>query len=146
MLTRNTSYTGRPNFIKDPFTVNRTGGLQIDWENVDADDYTDEASGKKIIPAGTAMGNLLSSGGAMSPRVVTTNPAIGFLEGDAVEDDLVASESGYGLIVGATLYENLLPDATGGPPATLAAGIKTELEDSCPRGFHFITYSDSRIP
>lgn len=146
MLTRQTTYPGRPNFLKTPGNaIDRTGGLQIDWDNVDADDYTDTASGKKIIPSGTVMGNLLSAGGAMSPRVDTTNPAIGLLEGDAVEGELVDSLSGYGLIVGGVVYENLLPDSTGGPPATLASDIKDELEASCPRGFHFILYEDSRI-
>jgi hypothetical protein len=144
MLTRQSLYIGRPAWLKTPGNAaDRTGGRQIDWANVDADDYTDPASGKKIIPSGTAMGTLLGSG-KMSPRVVTTNPAVGLLEGDAIEDDLVHSISGYGLMVGGTVYENLLPDATGGPPATLAAGIKTELQANCPRGWQFEVYQDTR--
>lgn len=142
MLTRQSLLIGRPTFLKDPYTVFRTGGRQIDWANVGAG-YIDAASGKKIIPSGTAMGTLLGSG-KMSPRVVTTNPAVGLLEGDAVEDSLVDSLSGYGLIVGATVYENLLPDSAGGPPAVLASAIKTELQANCPRGFQFEVYQDTR--
>lgn len=111
----------------------------IDWANVDVA-YVDATSGKKVIPAGTAMGLLLGAGAGMSPRVVTTNPAVGLLEGDAVEDELNAALSGYGLILGATVYENLLPDATGGPPATIAAGIKTELGAA----FIYVVYEDDR--
>lgn len=143
MLTRQTTYIGRPNFLKSPGNVAfRTGGRQIDWANVGAG-YIDSASGKKIIPAGTAMGTLLGSG-KMSPRVVTTNPAVGLLEGDAVEDSLVDSLSGYGLLVGGVVYENLLPDATGGPPATLPSAVKTELQANNPIGWQFEVYQDTR--
>jgi len=142
VITRHSLNIGRPTFLKDPHTVNRTGGRQIDWANVNSS-YINAASGKKVIPAGTVMGTLLGSG-KMSPRVVTTNPAVGVLEGDAVEDDLVHSLSGYGLIVGATVYENLMPDATGGPPAVLASAVKTELQANAPRGWQFEVYQDVR--
>jgi hypothetical protein len=143
MLTRQSLYIGRPTWLKTPGNAAfRTGGKQIDWANVGAG-YVDAATGKKIIPSGTAMGTLLGSG-KMSPRVVTTNPAVGLLEGDAIEDDLVHSLSGYGLMVGGVVYENLLPDATGGPPAVLAAGIKTELQANCAMGWQFEVYQDTR--
>ena len=143
MLTRQSLTLGRPNFLKTPGNAtDRTGGRQIDWANVSSA-YLNAASGRKIIPAGTAMGTLLGSG-KMSPRVVTTNPAVGLLEGDAVENELVDSLSGYGLIVGGVVYENLLPDATGGPPAVLASAVKTELQTNCPRGFQFEVYQDTR--
>src|SRR5574338_461484 len=142
MLTRQTLNIGRPAWMKDPGTEFVDGGHQIDWANVDSA-YVDAATGKKIIPSGTAMGTLLGSG-KMSPRVDTTNPAAGLLIGDAIEDDLVHSLSGYGLCIGGTVYENLLPDSSGGPPATLDAAVKTELQANCPRGFHFITYQDTR--
>ena len=77
-------------------------------------------SGAKKLPAGTPVGELLG-GGLVSPRVVTTNPATALLATDAGENDLSAALTGYGLIVGGTIFENLLP---GGAPA---GAVKTEL-------------------
>lgn len=97
---------------------------------------------KKTMLAGTAVGTLLGAG-KMVPRVVTTNPAVGFTETNATEDDPQDALSGYGMIVGGVVYENLLPDATGGPPATLPSAIKTELTNAgCT--FKFEPYGDSR--
>jgi hypothetical protein len=115
------------------------GGRQIDWPNV-ADSYKN-AEGKKVLPAGTRVGELLGAG-KISPRVVTTNPAFGILETDAVEGDLVAPLSGYGVIRGGHLYENLLPGATGSP-AVIASAEKTELAANS-MGFLFSQYGDTR--
>jgi hypothetical protein len=131
-----------PGFVADPTSIDRTGGVQIDWANVAAG-YVDANNGKKVLKAGTAVGTALSGNGSASPRVVTTNPAVGLLATDAVEDDPAAPLSGYGLIVGGVVFEPLLPDATGGPPKTLPAAIKTELE-SAGTGFAFLPYSDAR--
>ena len=129
-----------PGFIADHTSiVRRGGGVQIDWTNVS----TTNADGKKYLPAGKAMGTLLGNGLA-SPRVVTTNPAVGLLETDAVQGDPDAALSGYGLIIGGAFYENLLPDATGGPPAALPAAIVTELR-AVGTGYAFQTYADSRV-
>lgn len=98
--------------------------------------------GPKILPAGTCVGEL-AGGGKLRPRVATTNPATGFLEAGAREDDRSASLSGYGVIIGGHLYENLLPDATGGPPKTLAGAIKTELATAL-AFISYETYGDSR--
>ena len=87
------------------------------------------------------VGELLGAG-KVSPRVVTTNPAVGMLETSALEDDPVAAKSGYGMIVGGRLYENLLPDATGSPKV-LASAIKTELAASG-TGFSFEQSGDNR--
>lgn len=103
--------------------------------------YTGAATGKKRLLAGTVVGSLLG-GGKISPRVVTTNPAIGILESTATEDDSFAALSGYGVLVGGVFYENLLPDATGSP-ATLAAAVKTELTNAG-TGFSFEQYGDTR--
>jgi hypothetical protein len=98
-------------------------------------------SGNKVLKAGTAVGTLLG-GGKLSPRVAATNPAVGLLATDAVENDPVAALSGYGLITGATVYENLLPDAVAG---AIVAGIKTELNTAgASRGFLFKTFTDNR--
>ena len=50
--------------------------------------------------------------------------------------------TGYGLIVGGVIHENLLPDATD-TPRTLAAPIKTEL-NAAGTGFAWRTYNDGR--
>ncbi len=105
-----------------------------------------KGEGKKILPAGAVMGELidLTAGGPgkVSPRVVTTNPAIGLLASDAVEDDPAAALSGYGLVRGGIVYEALLPDATG-TPRILAAAIKTELAANS-KGFVYAVYKDVR--
>lgn len=107
----------------------------------DGDAATYAGTGRKYLPAGTVVGDLLGSG-KVSPRVVTTNPAMGVLETDAIEGDPTAAKSGYGVIRGGALYEALLPDASGSP-RVLAGAIKTELNASG-TGFVFLTYSDQR--
>jgi hypothetical protein len=110
---------------------------------VNLDQAVVAGSGAKFLPAGTVIGTLLGNGKA-SPRIVTTNPAIGMLETNAT-DDVKSSDSvtGYGVIVGGVIFENLLPEATGGPPKVLATAVKTELA-SAGAGFVFQQYSDSR--
>lgn len=82
-------------------------------------------TGKKVLKAGTVVGEELGSG-KISPRVVTTNPATGILVATAIEDDRSAALSGYGVYVGGVVYEALLPDASG-DPRELDAAVKTEL-------------------
>ena len=55
---------------------------------------------------------------------------------------MVAAKSGYGVIRGGSLYETLLPDASGSP-RELAAAIKTELAANS-LGFLFSKYEDTR--
>lgn len=98
--------------------------------------------GKKFLPAGTAIGEILNATGLVSPRIVTTNPAAGLLETNAREDEQFAPITGYGIIAGGVIYENLLPDATGSPK-TLPSAIKTELAANS-TGFRFESYGDSR--
>jgi hypothetical protein len=101
-------------------------------------------SGAKFLPAGTVVGTLLGSGKA-SPRIVTTNPAIGLLETNATDDPQAPDAlSGYGIIVGGVIFENLLPEATGGPPKVLATAVKTELV-AAGMGWVWQAYSDSRV-
>ncbi len=138
-MGRTTYSPSRPGFIADPGSITRNSGRQIDWANV-ADSYKN-ADGKKVLPAGTVIGELLG-GGKISPRVVTTNPATGILESTAVEGDVSASRSGHGVIVGGVLYENRLPDASG-DPKKLAAAVKTEL-NAAGTGFAFEQFGDSR--
>lgn len=136
-MPRTTSAISRLPFVADPHSIIRNSGRQIDWANVSATN----ADGKKVVYAGTVVGELLGTG-KVSPRVVTTNPAVGVMETTAIQGELVAALSGYGIIVGGHLYENMLPDATG-TPKTLAAAIKTELKNNG-YAWSFETYSDNR--
>jgi len=100
-------------------------------------------TGTKVLKAGTVVGDALGSG-KVSPRVVTTNPAIGILETDAIENSLSAASSGYGIVIGGAVYENLLPESTGSPKV-LATAVKTELQtDGVTMGFAFLQYVDTR--
>lgn len=119
--------------------MERTGGVQIDWANV-AGAYLDANTGKKVLPAGAVVGRLLGNG-KVSPRVAATNPAVGILVSTAIEGELSAAKSGYGMYVGGVVYESLLPDATGAPK-TLPAAMKTELTAAgCT--FKYETYADN---
>lgn len=137
-----TTNISRASFISDPESVSLLGGgRQINWDNVS----TTNADGKKHLPAGTVIGTALNTGanaGKVSPRVVTTNPAIGILLTSATQGNPAEALTGYGILVGGVLYENLLPDASGSP-ATLATAIKTELNNAGV-GFMFEQYGDSR--
>ena len=136
-MATTTTTVATPGWLVDPHSADRDGGHQIDWAQVSATN----ADGKKTIPAGATVGILLGNG-KISPRVATTNPAVGLLETTAVEGDPTAALTGYGLIVGGVIHENLLPDATG-TPRTLAAAIKTEL-NAAGTGFAWRTYNDGR--
>lgn len=136
-MPRTTTSLSRLPFVADPHSVIRNSGRQIDWANVSATN----ADGKKIVYAGTVVGELLGTG-KVSPRVATTNPATGIMETTAVQGETFAALSGYGVIIGGHFYENMLPDATGSPK-TLAAAVKTELNAN---GFvfSFEQYGDNR--
>lgn len=140
MGTRTTTRIGRPGFVADPDSIELSSGRQIDWANVGAG-YIDAATGKKVLPGGTVIGELLGNG-KISPRVVTTNPASGLLATTAIEGDRSAALSGYGVMVGGVIYEALLPDSSGSPKV-LAAAIKTELGASACT-FKFERYEDNR--
>jgi hypothetical protein len=100
---------------------------------------------KKHIKAGTVMCEL--SSGKVVPRAVRpgAETAIGILETAADQDSATDAISGYGIIKGGMIYENLLPDATGGPPAVLPTAYKTELQTAgVGTGFGWEVYADTR--
>lgn len=136
-----TTHPSRVRPVADEKSITRHGtGVQIKWADVDAA-YLDSVSGKKVIPAFTAIGTLLGAGKA-SPRVANTNPAVGYLETVAIQDDPAAPGGGmYGMVVTGNLYENLLPDATGSP-LSLDQDIKDELVAAGGR-FYYQTYTDT---
>lgn len=110
---------------------------------VSGDVATVAGTGAKFLPAGTVCGSLLDNTGKMSPRVVTTNPAVAILETNATDDPLSPdASSGYGFIVGGVIFENLLPEASGSPKV-LASAVKTELA-SAGMGWVFQQYADTR--
>lgn len=101
-------------------------------------------TGTRSIPAGTVIAELTS--GKVVPRAIRpgAETATGILETNAVENDRSAALSGYGVIIGGALYENLLPDATG-TPAVLPTAYKTELQTAgVGTGFAFFQYGDTR--
>jgi hypothetical protein len=74
--------------------------------------------------------------------ITTAWRVCGILETNATENSMTDSLSGYGVIVGGVLFQNLLPDSTG-TPKVLPAQYKTELDELGP-GFYWSTYQDSR--
>lgn len=112
----------------------------LDAEIESGDTALVAGSGGKFLPSGTVCGTLLGDG-KISPRVVTTNPATCILLTDAYEDSRVAARTGYGVIRGGVIYENLLPEATG-TPKVLASAVKTELNANG-TGFSFSQSADS---
>lgn len=130
----------RVGFVADHKSMEQNTGRQIDWANVGAG-FLDAASGKKVIPAGTVMGELLGAG-KVSPRVVTTNPATCILATTATEGAKEHAKTGYGCYVGGVVYEALLPDSSGSPRVLLAA-MKTEL-DAAGCSFKYEKYEDNR--
>lgn len=135
------THPSRAAFVADDSAMVSHGtGVQIDWANVDAA-YLDAVTGKKVLPAGTRLGLLLGAGKA-SPRVDTTNPAVGLLKTPAVQDDLSAPGGGmYGLWVGGPVYENLLPGAAGSP-LVIDADEKAEMA-AAGATFYFQQYGDT---
>lgn len=100
--------------------------------------YTVSFSQAKVIPAGTIMSELTS--GLVVPRVARpgSEAAIGILWSTATDNTYEPNSdslSGYGIIIGGVIYENLLPE-------TITA-YKTELNTSG-TGFAWATYADSR--
>lgn len=133
-----------PGFVADPGNIRREpGGRQIDWANVPAS-YVEATTGKKIIRAGTPM-VAIDATGLIVPRGLGVATAgrttIGVLTSDAHEDygnGRVEALSGYGVIIGAVVFENLLP------PSSLDATVRGELEGLAGGGFVFRVYSDDR--
>lgn len=98
--------------------------------------YTISKSGNKAVPSGTVMAQLAN--GKVVPRAARPGAevAIGLLWGTAIENLPSHAYSGYAIIVGGVIYENLLPE--GAP----IAGIKTELVNAG-TGWLWQTYADS---
>jgi hypothetical protein len=126
------------NFMADPGSIQQNTGRQVAWDEVPASYAGDD--GGKALPAGTIVSELPD--GRLVPRadgIEYAGDAVGILRTNAHENSNVAALSGYGVVVGGVVYEQLLPDFGDGAFDTM----KTELHAAGP-GFRFETYEDSR--
>ena len=135
-MARTTKSVTRPGFVVDHATAQLNGGRKIDWDSVPVS-YENDA-GDKVIPAGTPMAD---NANGMVPRADLAadgsgGEAFGLLASAADEGARSDALTGYGVIVGGVMYEDLLPVA-------LTATYKTEL-DSNGNGFVWETYEDDR--
>lgn len=126
----------RPPFVADWDSVTRDTGHTMDWDEV-GDSYLD-STGKKFVPAGTPMGE--TANGIAPARAAGPDddpPAIVakfLLATGANEGSEIQNRSGYGVIRGGVIYENLLPAAV--------TSHKTAL-DTAGTGYSWATYRDS---
>lgn len=97
--------------------------------------YRVSSSNTKVIPGGTVLCEL--SNGKVVPRAARpgSESAIGILWSTATENSKNEALTGYGVIVGGVIYENLLPETI--------TSYKAELETNG-TSFVWATYSDSR--
>ncbi len=129
MPTTTTRQLSRAQWLVDWANAPRDLGAQIDWASVDPARV--DAQGKKYVPDGTIMARIASNGKLIPRRDVAargnalgTEVAVGILLGEAGESDRNDALTGYGLILGGVVYNNLLPDFGQANLATW----KTELE------------------
>lgn len=142
MATRTTLAISRPGFVVDWQAVERLSGGQIDFALTGAG-FIDATTGKKRIKAGTVMGQNATSKKWAPHGTATFTGRYAILQTDANEGAESESLSGYGFFVGGVLYENLLPEAAGGPPAVLPGTRKADLAASgCT--FKYEIYADNR--
>lgn len=117
MPTTNSYQVGRAQWLVDWENAPRDLGHQIDWAAVDPERV--DSTGNKYVPDGTVMAVLAS--GKMIPRVDVeldpapgdqdgTEEAVGLLIGQANQGDKTDALTGYGLLLGGVVYENLLPE------------------------------------
>lgn len=138
-----------PGFIVDPQSVDLNSGRQIDWPNVPAA-YVQAESGKKHLPAGKVV--LEQADGTLIPRPTgdVAQPAgttlIGVLATSADEDSDVAALTGYGVVIGGVVYEELLPDVNDANWATAGMNRGALRDDlaAAGKGFVYETYEDNR--
>lgn len=101
-------------------------------------DYTGTNDGR-FIPAGTVMAR--TSSDMLIPRYdAASETASEILQSDARENSQVAAKSGYGTLIEAMVYEELMPDAVAD---VVPAGYKTEMATNGAR-INFIPWNDDR--
>lgn len=112
---------------------------ELQFPIADDAEATVGGSGDKVIPQGTVMAEM--SGGKVVPRADRpgSETAVGFLVGTAYENAREHALTGYGIINGGNVYEDLLPDRDHASFSTFI----TEINTAGP-GVSLQTYSDSR--
>lgn len=126
-----------PDFLVEHHNAARSPGRKVDWSAFDA--TYENKYGNKELKAGTVV-SLDDATGKIIPRNTgNSDLAEGLLASSANENSDHDSLSGYGLIIGGHVYENML-HLDGGSLST----IKTELENSSDYGWIFETYADDR--
>ena len=139
-----TSYRlSRAQWLVDWANAPRDLGGQIDWASVDPARV--DAHGKKYVPDGTIMARIASNGKLIPRRDVAargnalgTEVAAGILIGEANESDRNDALTGYGLLLGGVVHNNLLPDFGQANLATW----KTELETNA-LTFVYLTHTNT---
>lgn len=103
--------------------------------------YIAGGTGDKTILAGTIMAEL--SGGKLVPRKDRpgSETATGILETSATEDNREDALTGYGIIVGGVIYQNLLPEDGDSFFATAIGELETA---GVGLGWVWETYADDR--
>jgi len=99
-------------------------------------------SGPKQIKAGTVMAEEAGASRLYVPRSVAAGAEFAgcLIVSNAEEGEVASGYSGFGELLGAVVWENLLPDAVAG---VIPAAYKTEMNDAgCT--FVYRQYSDSR--
>jgi hypothetical protein len=143
MPTTTTRQLSRAQWLVDWANAPRDLGAQIDWASVDPARV--DASGKKYVPDGTIMARIVSNGKLIPRRDVAargnalgTEVAAGILLGQANEGDHSDALTGYGLVLGGLVYNNLLFDFGHANLATW----KTELETNA-LTFVYLTHANT---
>ena len=123
-------------FIADPSSISRGNGAVVNFDAWGAGYQNSE--GKKVLPAGTICA-VDATTKQLEPPAAGGGDAEVVLATVAEEDAEWAALSGYGVIYGGILYDDLMPDNGH----TDYAAMKTALNTAGP-GFRFVPYNDSR--
>lgn len=135
-MGRTTRNITKPGFLVEQANAARDFGHQIDWAAFDAS--YENAFGNVELKQGLVVS--LDANGQIIPRDSGNGDvAQGLLATSANENSDDDSLSGYGLIRGGVVIEDMI-DLDGGTLST----VKTELQDNSDYGFEFVTYSDDR--
>jgi hypothetical protein len=157
MATTTIEYS-KQQFVVDPSQIAIDQGHVINWDQVtDAPGVTVDDNGVPTkIAAGTAMKYDVAPGGPATVKTIINSGAapytgaIFLLATDAIRASTAAAKTGYGVIIGGTIFENLLPQAADQGPTGVGipAALKTALEAGRTagenRGFAWRKYYDSR--
>ena len=130
-MPRRNYQVSTPGFVADHASVSKSTGRQFDWaEDADLD-------GVNRIREGTIVGE--RANGYIVPLIgATGEPApFGILISSAHRESRSDAKTGYGVIVGGVIYENLLAEYG-------EVGFEAARDALVGTGFVFETYEDDR--